>query len=187
MKEAVSSVFHKVGSLFGKVGSLFRRAGFLFYRVGSLFGKAGLAFSKIGGFFRSAASLLGRPIRELRLLPPFLTIDRALHRTPKVTGPPEYRFLSYVTSVLRVLGWAVLIIGVLASILFGLEIMNGGLMVGETQLRGAGLGASATVLGMVGSFLVWLLLLVSRELICLFIQVKENTRNTAGSIGQESG
>jgi len=90
-------------------------------------------------------------------------------------------------SVLRVVGWAVLIIGVLASILVGLQIMNGGLMLGETELRGTGMGASAIVLGIVGSFLSWLFLLVGRELVCLFIHVKENTRNTAESMTQESG
>jgi hypothetical protein len=87
-------------------------------------------------------------------------------------------------SVLRVLGWAVLIIGVLASIVLGLEIIDGGLMVWETELRGVGIGVSAIVLGVIGSFLAWLFLLVSRELVCLFIQVKDNTRNTAESIAE---
>jgi len=82
---------------------------------------------------------------------------------------------------LRVLGWAVLIIGVLASIVLGLEIINGGLMVWETEVRGLGIGVSAIMLGIVGSFLAWLFLLVARELLCLFIHVKENTRNTAQS------
>jgi hypothetical protein len=180
MKAAILSVFHKVASLFHKAGSLFGKLGFLFRKVGSL-------FRKVGSLFRNAASWLGRPIRKLRLLPPCRRIDRALHKPRKVTGPPEYRFLPYVIGVLRVLGWAVLIIGVLASILFGLQIMNGGLMVGETELRGAGLGASAIILGVVGSFLAWLFLLVGRELVCLFIHVKENTRNTAESMTQESG
>ena len=75
-----------------------------------------------------------------------------------------------------------LIIGVLASIVLGLEIINGGLMVWETEVRGVGIGVSAIVLGIIGSFLAWLFLLVARELVCLFIHVKENTRNTAESI-----
>jgi hypothetical protein len=110
-----------------------------------------------------------------------------LQRTWKRTKPLKYHFLPYVTSVLRVLGWAVLIIGVLASILLGLEIMNDGLMVWKTELRGVGMGVSAIVLGIIGSFLAWLFLLVSRELVYLFIHVKENTRNTAESITEESG
>jgi hypothetical protein len=89
-------------------------------------------------------------------------------------------------TVLRVLGWAVLIIGVLASIVLGLEIINGGLMVWETEVRGVGIGVSAIMLGIVGSFLAWLFLLVARELLCLFIHVKENTRNTTASITEQS-
>jgi hypothetical protein len=49
------------------------------------------------------------------------------------------------------------------------------------------MGVSAIVLGIVGSFLAWLFLLVARELIHLFIHVKENTRNTAESLTEESG
>jgi hypothetical protein len=89
-------------------------------------------------------------------------------------------------TVLRVLGWAVLIIGVLASIVLGLEIINGGLMVWETEVRGVAIGVSAIMLGIVGSFLAWLFLLVARELLCLFVHVKENTLNTAASIAEES-
>jgi hypothetical protein len=92
-----------------------------------------------------------------------------------------------VTSVLRVLGWAVLVIGVLASIVLGLEIMNAGLTVWNTELRGVGMGVAAIVLGIIGSFLAWLFLLVSRELVYLFIHVKDNTKNTAESIAEESG
>jgi hypothetical protein len=65
--------------------------------------------------------------------------------------------------------------------------MNDGLMVWKTELRGVGMGVSAIVLGIIGSFLAWLFLLVSRELVYLFIHVKENTRNTAESITEESG
>jgi hypothetical protein len=60
-------------------------------------------------------------------------------------------------------------------------------MVWNTELRGVGMGVSAIVLGIVASFLAWLFLLVSRELVYLFIHVKENTRNTAESITEESG
>jgi hypothetical protein len=166
MKAAISSALHKPVSLFRKAGPLLSRIGFVFRKIGSLFATIG--------------SLLSRLIRKL--LPPFRRIDRAFHKTWKGTRPPKYQFLAYVTSVLRVLGWAVLIIGVLASIVLGSEIINGGLTVWETELRGLSIGVSAIVLGVIGSFLAWLFLLVGRELICLFIRVKENTRNTADSI-----
>ena len=196
MKATISSVFHKVGSLFRKIGFLFRRIASLFRGVASLsrkiaspfrrvvplFRKVASLFGRVGPSLHNGVSLLGRPIRKLRLLPPWRRIDRALHGPWKTTREPKYRFLAYVTGVLRVLGWVVLVVGVLASILFGLQILNGGLMIGETELRGVGTGASAIVLGIISSFLAWLFLLVGRELICLFIRVKENTGNTAESI-----
>ena len=64
--------------------------------------------------------------------------------------------------------------------------MNDGLMVGRFELIGVGMGVSAIVLGMIGSFLAWLFLLANRELVYLFIHVKENTRNTAESITENS-
>ena len=186
MKAVISSVFHRVVSLFWKVGSLFRKVGPLLSKVGFLFRKIGSLFPKIGSLFRKLGSLLHRLIRRLWLLPPGRRIERALQRTWKKPVPVEYRFLPYLTSVLRVLGWVALVIGVLASILLGLEIMNGGLMVGNTELRGVGMGVSAIILGIVSSFLAWLLLLVSRELVYLFIHVKENTRNAARYLIDES-
>ena len=182
MKAAISSVFRKPVSLLGKIGSPVRKVGHLLGRIGFAFRRVGSLFAAVGSLFHKVGSLLNRVIRKLWLLPPFRRIDRALQRTGKGPKRPQYRFLPYVTSVLRVLGWAVLIIGVLASIVLGLEIINGGLMVWETELRGVGMGVSAIVLGIVGSFLAWLFLLVGRELICLFIHVKENTRNTGESI-----
>lgn len=175
-------LFSAVGPLFRRIGSPFRKLGPLLSRVGPVFWKIGSLFVKIGSLFRKAGSLLARLARRLWLLPPFRGINRAIQRTRKEPKRLQYRFLPYVMTVLRVLGWAVLIIGVLASIVLGLEIINGGLMVWETEVRGVGIGVSAIMLGIVGSFLAWLFLLVARELLCLFIHVKENTRNTAQSI-----
>jgi membrane-anchored glycerophosphoryl diester phosphodiesterase (GDPDase) len=159
----------------------------LFRKVGSLPHRVAPLFRKIGSFFRNVASLLDKLIRKLWLLPPCRRIDHALQKTWKRTEPPRYHFLPYVVSVLRVLGWAILIIGVLASILLGLQIMNGGLMVWNTELRGVAMGVSAIVLGIVGSFLAWLFLLVSKELVHLFVHVKENTRNIAERSTEKSG
>jgi hypothetical protein len=150
--------------------------------ISSLFRKVVSLFRKIASFFLNVVSLLDKLIRKLWLLPPCKRIDRALHKARKGNKPLEYHFLPYVTSVLRVLGWAVLVIGVLASILFGLDIMNGGLMVWKIELRGVNMGVAAIVLGIIGSFLAWLFLLVNREIVYLFIHVKENTGNTAERI-----
>jgi len=143
-------------------------------------------FRKVVSFFHNVVSLLERLIGKFRLLPPCRRIDNALQKPWRAGNKPlQYHFLPYVTSVLRVLGWAILIIGVLASILLGLEIMNGGLTVWRAELQGVGMGVAAIVLGIVGSFLAWLFLLVNRELVYLFIHVKDNTRNTANSITEE--
>jgi len=79
-----------------------------------------------------------------------------------------------------------MVIGVIASILFGLQIMNSELMIGTTELTGIRMGVAAILLGIIGSFLAWLSLLANRELVYLFIHVKENTRNTAQGITDES-
>jgi len=178
----VGGLFSRIGPLFRRLGSPFRKLGPLLSRIGPVFWKIGSLFTKIGSLLRRAGFLFSRLVRRLWLLPPFRGISRAIQRTRKEPKRLQYRFLPYVTSVLRVLGWAVLIIGVLASIVLGLEIINGGLMVWETEVRGVGIGVSAIMLGIVGSFLAWLFLLVARELVCLFIHVKENTRDTAESI-----
>jgi hypothetical protein len=81
----------------------------------------------------------------------------------------KYPFLRYATIVLRVLGWIVLVVGVIGSIVFG--VMTGGII-----------GAFYAVGGVIFSFLTWLFLLATREIFYLLIQVEENTRNTAERI-----
>lgn len=81
----------------------------------------------------------------------------------------RYPFLRFATAVLRILGWIVLVVGVIGSILFG--IMTGGVT-----------GVFYAVGGAIFSFLTWLFFLATRELLHLLIQVEENTRNTAERI-----
>ena len=81
----------------------------------------------------------------------------------------RYPFLRFAISVLRVVGWIILVLGVIGSIVFG--IVTGG--VG---------GVLLAVMGIICSFLAWLFLLATRELFYLFIHVEENTRNTAEGI-----
>jgi membrane associated rhomboid family serine protease len=81
----------------------------------------------------------------------------------------RYPFLRFATTVLRVVGWIVLVGGVIGSIVFG--IVTGGVT-----------GAFMAVAGVIVSFLAWLFLLATRELFYLLIQVEENTRNTAERI-----
>lgn len=93
----------------------------------------------------------------------------------------KYPFLRFATAVLRVVGWIVLIGGVIASIVVGISMgsaTNGGV----GGLAGGLLGFFVAVVGIVFSFLTWLFLLATREIFFLLIQVEENTRNTAERI-----
>jgi len=81
----------------------------------------------------------------------------------------KYPFLRFATAVLRVVGWIVLVAGVIGSIVLGV-------MMGDIT------GAFYAVGGVIASFLTWLFLLATREIFYLLIQVEENTRNTAERI-----
>jgi hypothetical protein len=86
----------------------------------------------------------------------------------------EYYYIKYTTSALRVVGWIVLVLGVIGSLVWG--ITTGGIE-----------GGVQIVIGIIGSFLAWLLLLAARELLKLFMDVKENTINTAEGVTNKSG
>lgn len=111
-------------------------------------------------------SLFGKLVQKLRLLMPGNKTHDVLQRGRKANKIGEYYYIKYTTSALRVIAWIVLIIGVIASIVWGITT-------GEIE------GGLWTVLGIIGSFLAWLALLAARELLKLFIDVKENTGNTA--------
>jgi len=85
----------------------------------------------------------------------------------------KYSFLPFAARVLRVVGWIVLVVGVIASIVYG--IWTGGLV-----------GVFFVFAGVIFSFLTWVFLLTARELLYLFMDVEENTRNTAESITKKS-
>jgi hypothetical protein len=84
----------------------------------------------------------------------------------------KYPFLKYATAVLRVLGWIVLVGGVIGAIVFG--VMTGGFT-----------GAFYAIGGVIFSFLAWLFLLATREFIYILINIEENTRSTAERITKE--
>jgi hypothetical protein len=78
----------------------------------------------------------------------------------------KYPFLRYATTVLRILGWVVLVVGVIGAIVFGVQ--TGGII-----------GAFYAIGGVIFSFLAWIFLLATREFIYILIHIEENTRNTA--------
>jgi len=96
-----------------------------------------------------------------------------LQRRRRAVKLQEYYYLKYAISVLRVIAWVVLTIGLIGSLFWG--ITTGGL--------GGGL---RLVLGIIGSFLAWLILLAARELLYLCIHLEEDTRSTTEGIIDQS-
>jgi len=93
----------------------------------------------------------------------------------------KYRFLPFAARVLRVVAWIVLVVGIIGSIVLG--IMTGGAENGAVGgLAGAVSGVLMAIGGVIISFLTWVFLLTVRELLYLFMDVEENTRNTAERI-----
>jgi len=93
----------------------------------------------------------------------------------------RYSFLPFAARVLRVVAWVVLVLGVIVSIVYGIltgSAANGGV----GGLAGGLAGFFIAVLGVIFSFLAWVFMLTARELLYLFMDVEENTRNTAESI-----
>jgi hypothetical protein len=96
-----------------------------------------------------------------------------LRREGGVNKIQEYYYIKYATSALRVVAWIILVLGFIGSLVWG--ITTGGIE-----------GGFRIVIGMIVSFLAWLLLLAARELFRLFIDVKENTINTAEGVTKKS-
>jgi uncharacterized membrane protein len=97
----------------------------------------------------------------------------------------KYSFLPFAARVLKVVGWIVLVVGVIGSIVFG--IMTGNASNGALGgLAGTLTGIFIAVGGIIVSFLGWVFLLATSELFYLFMDVEENTRNTAERMLKES-
>jgi len=118
-------------------------------------------------------SLFVRLIQKWWLLMPGKKTHDVLQRGRKAKKIQEYYYLKYATSAVRVIAWIILVLGFIGSIVWG--ITTGGIG-----------GGFRIVIGILGSFLVWLLLLATRELIYLFIHLEEDTRSTSESIIEKS-
>ena len=118
-------------------------------------------------------SLFGKLIQKRGLLMPGKKTHDVLRRERKANKIQEYYYIKYATSALRVIAWIILVLGLIGSFVWG--ITTGGIE-----------GGFRIVIGIIGSFLAWLGLLTARELLKLFMDVKENTINTAESITKKS-
>lgn len=128
-------------------------------------GRVALAFGFIGAPFRKLTKRLRLPMPD--------RMRNFLQRRRRVVKLQEYYYLKYAVSVLRVIAWVVLTIGLIGSLFWG--ITTGGF---EGGLR--------IVLGIIGSFLAWLILLAARELLHLCIHLEEDTRSTTPGITDKS-
>jgi len=128
-------------------------------------GRVALVFGSIGSLLRKLVKRLQLPIPK--------RIRNFLQRRRKAGKLQEYYYLKYAISVLRIIAWIVLTIGFIGSLFWG--ITTGGF--------GGGL---RIVLGIIGSFLAWLLLLGAREFIYLCIHLEEDTRSTTEGIIDKS-
>ena len=118
-------------------------------------------------------SLFVRLVQKRWLLMPGKKTHDVLQRGRKAKKIQEYYYLKYATSALRVIAWIILVLGFIGSLVWG--ITTGGIG-----------GGFRIVIGIIGSFLAWLVLLAARELFKLFMDVKENTRSTTESVTKES-
>ncbi len=118
-------------------------------------------------------SILVKPFRKIRLLIPGKKTYDVLQRERKAKRIQKYYYIKYTTSALRVIAWVILVLGCIGSLVWGITT-------GEIE------GGLRTVLGIIGSFLVWLALLAARELLKLFMDIKANTRSTGDYITKNS-
>jgi hypothetical protein len=128
-------------------------------------GRVALVLGFIGSLFHKLVIRLQPPIPK--------RIRNFLQRRGKLKRIQEYYYIKYAITTLRVIAWIILVIGCIGSIFWG--ITTGGV--------GGGL---RIVLGIIVSFLAWLLLLAARELIYLFIHLEEDTRSTTEGIIDKS-
>lgn len=118
-------------------------------------------------------SSFGRLVQKRRLRIPGKKKHDLLPGERKVNKIREYYYVKYAIGVLKVVAWIILVLGFVGSLVWGIT------------MGGIG-GGIRIVIGMIGSFLAWLLLLVARELIKLFMDVKENTINTVEGVARKS-
>ena len=118
-------------------------------------------------------SFFGKLIQKWRLMMPGKKTHDVWKRERKVDRIREYYYTKYAISALRVIAWIILVLGFIGSLVWGITMggFEGGFLI---------------VIGMIGSFLAWLLLLAARELLKLFMDLKENTINTAEGVAKKS-
>ncbi|MBU2608304.1 MAG: hypothetical protein KKF26_03205 [Chloroflexi bacterium] len=91
----------------------------------------------------------------------------------------KYKFLYTAATVFKVLGWVVLVVGIILSIGIGVAMGTMGFKVpGELPMFG-GFAAIYVVGGIIYAVAGWISLLASAQILYLLIDLEQNTRETA--------
>ncbi len=85
----------------------------------------------------------------------------------------RYRFLHTAATIFKVIGWIVLVVGVIGSIVIAATMGT------AVPGIGGGLGVLYAILGIVYSVIGWVSLLAFAEILYLLIDLEQNTRETA--------
>ncbi len=92
----------------------------------------------------------------------------------------KYKFLRAAATIFRVIGWIILVVGVLGSILAAASVGVLGGFFSDTGYSGGIIGAVViAVLGILYSVIIWISLLAAAELMYVFMDIEKNTRETA--------
>ena len=86
----------------------------------------------------------------------------------------KYRFLHTAATIFRVIGWIVLVVGVIFSILMGVGL--GYLGMGYADIW---VGVIYAILGILYSVILWVSFLAFADILGVLIDLEQNTRETA--------
>jgi hypothetical protein len=90
-----------------------------------------------------------------------------------VSETQKYYYMRYAAGALRIFGWIILVLGIIGSLIWGITT------------GGAG-GGLRLVIGIIATFLAWLALIATREVLKLLMDVRQNTLDTADHITKQS-
>ncbi len=92
--------------------------------------------------------------------------------------PKRYTALRVVATIYRILGWIIVVVGIIGSIAFGVLAGMGVEEYGEELGLGLGIGTTVAIIvgGVIGSLLSGLGLLALADLFYVHIDIEENTR-----------
>jgi len=96
----------------------------------------------------------------------------------------KYKFLYTAATMFKVIGWIVLVVGVIGSIVMGVAMGAMGSQIPGVDLPAfGGLGAFYAIGGIIYAVVGWISLLAFAQILYLLIDLEQNTRETAEHLG----